>query len=196
MFIIFLAALAWSAYKPYEYFTWLLEVFPAIIGAIVLLATRKKFRFTNMVYTLILLHAVVLLIGGHYTYARMPLFDWFRNALSLDRNYYDRFGHIIQGFVPAMIARELFIRWAVIKGRAWMNFIIITVCTFIAVAYEIFEWWTAIIAGSAAVSFLATQGDVWDPQWDLFLAIVGAAAALAMLSKWHDRQLNANKMIV
>ena len=191
MFIIFLAALAWSAYRPYEYFTWLLEVFPAIVGVIVLFATRKKFRFTNMVYTLILFHAIILLIGGHYTYARMPLFDWLRNALLLDRNYYDRLGHVAQGFVPAMIARELFVRWAIVKGRGWMNFIIVTVCTFIAAVYEIIEWWTAVIAGSAAVSFLATQGDVWDPQWDMFLAIVGAVAALGLMSAWHDRQLNA-----
>ena len=193
LLVIFLAVLVWSAYRPYEYFTWLLEVFPAIIGVIVLLATRKKFQFTNMVYTLVLFHAIILMIGGHYTYARMPLFDWLRDALVLNRNYYDRLGHIVQGFVPAMIARELFIRLVVIKGRGWMNFIIVTVCTFVAVMYEFLEWWVAVIAGSAAVSFLATQGDVWDPQWDMFLAIIGAVVALATLSKWHDRQLRAKK---
>lgn len=186
---IFIAVLAWSAYRPHDYFTWILEVFPAIIGAGVLIATRKRFEFTNLVYTLILIHAVILMIGGHYTYALMPLFSWLRDAFDLSRNYYDRIGHIAQGFVPAMIARELFIRHAVIRGRGWMNFIIVTVCTFIAVAYEFLEWWVAVAAGIAAESFLATQGDIWDTQWDMFLAVVGAIAALMILSKWHDRQL-------
>lgn len=186
-------ALLWSAYRPYDYFTWLLEVFPAIIGAAVLIATRKKFEFTNLVYTLVVFHAIVLMIGGHYTYARMPLFDWLRDAFLLDRNYYDRFGHIVQGFVPAMIARELFIRLAIVKGKRWMNFLIVTVCAFISVAYELLEWWVAVIAGSAAVAFLATQGDVWDTQWDMFLAIIGAVVALVLLRAWHDRQLVAIK---
>lgn len=189
LLMVFFAVLAWSAYKPYDYFTWILEVFPAIIGVGVLIATRKKFEFTDLVYTLVLFHAVILMIGGHYTYALMPLFSWLRDTFDLSRNYYDRIGHIAQGFAPAMIARELFIRKAVIRGRGWMNFIIVAVCTFIAVMYEFLEWWVAIAAGIAAESFLALQGDIWDTQWDMFLAIVGAGAALLLLSKWHDRKL-------
>jgi len=184
-----IAVLAWSGYRPKDYFTWILEVAPAIIAGVVLVALYSRFRFTDLVYALILAHAVILMIGGHYTYAEMPLFSWLRDEFGLARNYYDRVGHVAQGFVPAMIAREILLRNRVVNGRRWLFFVICCVALAISALYEFLEWWVAIASGTAAEAFLATQGDVWDTQWDMFLAFIGAIAAQLGLGALHDRQL-------
>ena len=184
-----IAVLAWSAYRPRDYFTWILEVAPAIIAGVVLLALYARFRFTDLLYALILGHAIILMIGGHYTYAEMPLFSWLRDEFGLARNYYDRVGHVAQGFVPAMIAREILLRNRVVNGRRWLFFIVCCVALAISALYEFLEWWVAVASGTAAEAFLATQGDVWDTQWDMFLALCGAVGAQLLLNRWHDAQL-------
>ena len=186
-----LAILAWSAWRPHDYFTWILEVFPAIIAAIVLVATYRRFRLTNLLYALILIHAAILMIGGHYTYAEMPLFSWLRDEFHLGRNYYDRLGHLAQGFVPSMIAREILIRNDVVNGRGWLAFLVCSIALAISACYEFVEWWVAVASGTDADAFLATQGDVWDTQWDMFLALCGAILAQLTLTGLHDRQLEA-----
>jgi len=191
LLLIGLAILAWSAWKPHDYFTWILEVFPAVIAGVVLLVIYPRFRFTSLVYVLILVHAAILMIGGHYTYAEMPLFSWLRDEFHLARNYYDRVGHIAQGFVPAVIAREILIRNAVVNGRGWLFFIVSSIALAISACYEFFEWWVAVASGTAADAFLATQGDVWDTQWDMFMALCGAILAQLTLAGIHDRQLRA-----
>ncbi len=191
LLIIGLAILAWSAWKPHDYFTWILEVFPAMIAGVVLVAIYPRFRFTSLVYVLILIHAAILMIGGHYTYAEMPLFSWLRDEFHLARNYYDRLGHVAQGFVPAMIVREILIRNAVVNGRRWLFFIVCSIALAISACYEFFEWWVAVASGTAADSFLATQGDVWDTQWDMFMALCGAIVAQLTVAGIHDRQLRA-----
>ena len=191
LLLIGVAILAWSAWKPHDYFTWILEVFPAIIAGVVLTAIYPRFRFTSLVYVLILIHAVILIIGGHYTYAEMPLFSWLRDAFHLARNYYDRLGHVAQGFVPAIIVREILIRNAVVNGRRWLFFIVCSIALAISACYEFFEWWVAVASGSGADAFLATQGDVWDTQWDMFMALCGAIVAQLTLAGVHDRQLRA-----
>ena len=191
MLIVGFAILAWSAWKPHDYFTWILEVFPAMIAGVVLVVIYPRFRFTSLVYVLILIHAAILMIGGHYTYAEMPLFSWLRDEFHLARNYYDRLGHIAQGFVPAMIAREILIRKAVVNGRRWLFFIVCSIALPISACYEFFEWWVAVASGTAADSFLATQGDVWDTQWDMFMALCGAIVAQITVAGIHDRQLRA-----
>jgi putative membrane protein len=183
------AVFAWSAWQPYDRLTWWLEVFPGIIGLIVLAATYRRFRFTTLCYTLIAIHICILCVGGHYTYAREPLFNWLREVFHWSRNHYDRLGHFAQGFVPAMIARELFLRLKVFNRPRWMPFLIVCVCMAISAFYELIEWWTAAVSGDASVSFLATQGDVWDTQEDMFMALIGSVCALVFLPKWHDRQL-------
>ena len=185
------AVLIWSGVAPLDYFTWVLEVLPAVIAGAVLLALYRRLRFTDLVYVLILLHAMILMVGGHYTYAEMPLFNWLRDEFGLARNYYDRVGHVAQGFVPAMIAREILLRHRVVNGRYWLFLIVSCVALAISACYEFFEWWVAVASGTAAEAFLATQGDVWDTQWDMFLALCGAVAAQVLLSRWHDRQLSA-----
>jgi putative membrane protein len=191
LLIVGLAILAWSAWKPHDYFTWILEVFPAVIAGVVLVVIYPRFRFTSLVYVLILIHAAILMIGGHYTYAEMPLFSWLRDEFHLARNYYDRLGHIAQGFVPAMIVREILIRNAVVNGRRWLFFIVCSIALAISACYEFFEWWVAVASGTAADSFLATQGDVWDTQWDMFMALCGAIVAQLTVAGIHDRQLRA-----
>jgi putative membrane protein len=187
----FAAILAWSAWHPKDGFIWFLESVPAIVGAIVLVAIYRKTRLTTLVYGLIWLHAIVLVVGGHYTYAEMPLFNWIRDTFDLSRNYYDRVGHVMQGFVPAMIAREILLRQRVVTGRRWLFFLVTCICLAISAFYEFIEWWVAIASGEAADAFLATQGDVWDTQWDMFLAFVGAMASQLVLGALHDRQLTA-----
>ena len=189
LLLIGVAIFAWSAWKPHDYFTWILEVFPAIIAGVVLTAIYPRFRFTSLVYVLILIHAVILIIGGHYTYAEMPLFNWLRDEFHLARNYYDRLGHVAQGFVPAIIVREILIRNAVVNGRRWLFFVVCSIALAISACYEFFEWWVAVASGSGADAFLATQGDVWDTQWDMFLC--GAIVAQLTLAGVHDRQLSA-----
>jgi putative membrane protein len=189
LLVIGLGILAWSAWKPHDYFTWILEVFPAIIGGVVLAAVYPRFRFTSLVYLLILVHAAILMIGGHYTYAEMPLFNWLRDEFHQSRNYYDRLGHLAQGFVPSMIAREILIRKHVVAGRGWLTFIVCSIALAISACYEFIEWWVALASGTDAEAFLATQGDVWDTQWDMFMALCGAILAQLALSRMHDRQL-------
>jgi putative membrane protein len=179
----------WSGIRPFDRLTWWLEVLPALGGLIVLVATYRRFRFTTLCYTLIALHICLLCVGGHYTYARVPLFDWLRDVFGWHRNHYDRLGHFAQGLVPAMFAREVFIRLNVIAKRGWLSFLVVCVCLAISAFYELIEWWTALASGDAAVSFLATQGDVWDTQEDMFLALIGAICALIFLRPWQDRQL-------
>jgi len=189
----FLLILVWSGINPKDHFVWFLEVFPAIVGAVVMIAIYPKVKLTMLVYCLIWLHALVLMLGGHWTYGEMPLFSWLRDEYGLARNYYDRVGHVMQGFVPAIIAREILLRNSVVRGRVWLFFIVTCICLAVSAFYEFIEWWVAIASGSAADEFLATQGDIWDTQWDMFLALCGAIASQLILTRWHDRQLTSMK---
>jgi putative membrane protein len=188
---IWLIGLVASAIGPKDGFTWFLEVVPALIGFGILAGTYRQFRLTDMVYGLILIHCLILMLGGHYTYAEVPLGFWVRDALGLARNHYDRLGHFAQGFVPAMVAREIFVRRGVVNGGGWRYFLIVCFCLAFSAFYELIEWWTAISTGEAATAFLGTQGDVWDTQWDMFLALTGANVALLTLGRWHDRQMKS-----
>lgn len=188
---MFSVVLLWSGYQPKETFTWILEVAPALVGAAVLMLTRDTFRLTPLVYALILLHSVILMVGGHYTYAEVPLFDWIRDILGGDRNNYDKVGHFAQGFVPALIAREIILRKILINGAGWTNFFIVCFCLAFSAFYELIEWWVAVLSGAGADAFLGTQGYVWDTQSDMALALLGASIALLTLSRLHDRQLIA-----
>ncbi len=185
----FFAVLLWSAVNPKDYFTWVLEVAPAVIALIVLAATENRFRLTPLAYFLILLHSIVLMVGGHYTYAEVPLFDQLGSLLGSERNNYDKLGHFMQGFVPALIAREILIRKQVIASIPWRNFFIICFCLAFSAFYELLEWWVAIFSGESAEAFLGTQGYVWDTQSDMAYALAGAILALLLLGKFHDRQL-------
>ena len=188
-----LLILVWSGIHPKDRFIWFLEVVPAIVGTVVLIAIYPKVKLTMLVYCLIWLHALVLMLGGHWTYGEMPLFSWLRDEYGLARNYYDRVGHVMQGFVPAIIAREILLRNSVVRGRVWLFFIVTCICLAVSAFYEFIEWWVAIASGSAADEFLATQGDIWDTQWDMFLALCGAIASQLILTRWHDRQLTSMK---
>ena len=188
--VSFLIVLIWSGIAPKDFLTWCLEVFPAVAGAAVLWYTRERFPLTTLVYTLILVHCVILMIGGHYTYAEVPAGDWLRDAVGGTRNNYDKLGHFAQGFVPAMIARELAIRLNIFNSVAWRNFFIVSFCLGFSAFYELIEWWVALGSGESAEAFLGTQGYVWDTQSDMGLALAGAIAALLALGKLHDRQLN------
>jgi len=185
LFILFI----WSAISPFEYFTWFLEVLPVIIGVLVLLFTYKNFQFTKLVYVLIFIHCVILIIGGHYTYAEVPLFDWIQEVFHQSRNNYDKVGHFAQGFVPVMIARELLLRKNVVNGKKWLNVIVVCIAMAISVTYEFIEWGVSLATGDGGNSFLGTQGYVWDTQSDMFYATFGAIIALLVLSKVHDKQL-------
>jgi len=189
LLIILFGVLIWSVINPKDLFTWFLEVIPALIGLIVLTLTYNRFRLTNLVYILILLHAIILIIGGHYTYAEMPIFNWIRDTFDLARNYYDRLGHFAQGFIPAIIAREILLRKAELKPSKLLSFIIISICLAISASYELIEWGVAEATGSAADAFLGTQGDVWDTQWDMFMALLGAIISLVSISNLHDKYL-------
>ena len=187
--VIFAAVFAWSAIEPRDYPTWVLEVAPAVIGAALLAATRRRFPLTPMLYLLILVHCVVLMVGGHYTYAEVPLFDTLRDAFGWQRNNYDKVGHFLQGFVPAMIAREILVRRQVMDSARWRNFFIVCFCLAFSAFYELIEWWVAVLSGTGAEAFLGTQGYVWDTQSDMAWALSGAIIALATLGRWHDRQM-------
>ena len=188
--VIFFTTLVWSGVAPKDYLTWVLEVAPAVIGFFVLLATRDSFPLTRLTYFLVLFHCVVLMVGGHYTYAEVPLFDWLRDWFDLERNNYDKVGHFVQGFVPAIIAREILIRKQVVSGKGWLEFIIVSVCLAISAFYELIEWWVALMSGESAEAFLGTQGYIWDTQSDMMYALTGAIMALLLLSRWHDKELN------
>ena len=184
----FLAILLWSGIAPRDRFTWVLEVTPAIVGVGVLAATYARFRFTTLAYALAWVFAVILLVGGHYTYERVPLGDWLRDTLSLGRNHYDRMGHFMQGVVPAILTRELLIRTAAVR-RGWMFFVVTCVCLAISAAYELIEWTVAVSTGDAADAFLGMQGDPWDTQTDMALALAGAVVAQLVLGRMHDRAI-------
>jgi putative membrane protein len=181
---------AWSAYEPKDLYTWFLEVLPAIIGLALIAFTRKSFPLSPLLYILILIHCIILMIGGHYTYAEVPLFDTIKEAWDLERNNYDKVGHFAQGFIPAILAREILIREHVVNGRAWLNFYILCICLAFSAFYELIEWWVALLSDQAAEAFLGTQGDNWDTQSDMLLALIGASSAILTLAKYHDRQLN------
>jgi putative membrane protein len=183
------AVIAWSGWRPYDRFTWWLEVSPVFLGIAILAVTYRRFRFTTFCYALIALHMCVLCVGGHYTYARVPAFEWLRPIFGWERNHYDRLGHLMQGFVPAIIAREVLLRFDVIKKTKWVPFLVVSICLAVSALYELLEWWTALFSGSAADDFLGSQGDVWDTQADMGLALIGAAGALLFLSYFHDRTL-------
>ena len=187
--VIFFATLVWSGIEPKDSTTWVLEVLPAVVGFAVMVATRRRFPLTSLAYLLILAHCIVLMVGGHYTYAEVPLFDWIRDGFGLERNNYDKLGHFMQGFVPAIVAREILVRNAIIAGKGWMSFMIVCICLAISAFYELIEWWVAILSDEAAEAFLGTQGYVWDTQSDMMYALVGAIAALVLLSKLHDKQI-------
>lgn len=184
-----LAVMAWSGWQPKDRFTWFLEVAPVLIGLPLLVLSFRRFPLTSLAYALLTLHAVILMVGGHYTYAEMPLFNWLRDTLELSRNHYDRVGHVAQGFIPAIVAREILLRRSPLPAGKWLFFLTTCVCLAISACYEFIEWWVALASGDEAVAFLATQGDVWDTQWDMFLALCGALASQLLFARWHDRQL-------
>jgi putative membrane protein len=191
LLVLVLAVLAWSGIAPHDRFTWVLEVAPVLIGVPLLIGTRRRFPLTPMLYLLLAAHACILMVGGKYTYAEVPLGFWVGNALGLARNHYDRLGHFAQGFVPAILAREVLIRTSPLRGSRWLPWIVLAFCLAFSALYELIEWWTAVATGDSATAFLGTQGDVWDTQWDMFFALIGAVTALLTLSRAHDRQLEA-----
>jgi len=180
-----------SGIRPHDRFTWVLEVAPILIAVPVLVATYRCFRLTPLAYRLIFLHALVLMIGGHYTYAEVPIGNWLRDGLGLARNHYDRLGHFMQGFVPAIVVRELLLRTSPLRRGRWLFALVTASCLAVSAFYELVEWWTAVATGEAATAFLGTQGDPWDTQWDMFFALVGALAAQVTLARRHDRELAA-----
>lgn len=188
-FASFLALFIWSAINPHDRFTWVLEVAPAIMGLLALALTYRRFRLTTLVYTLIWLHMAILVVGGHYTYAEVPAGRWVSDLLGMERNNYDKLGHFAQGFVPAMLSREILMRLRVINGRGWLFFLVCCVCLAFSAVYELIEWAAAVMTGEAAEAFLGTQGYAWDTQSDMGLALIGAALAQVFLNRLHDRQL-------
>ena len=188
---VFLAVLIWSAVAPADRPTWWMEVIPALLGFVILLLTRQRFPLTELVYFLILVHCIILMVGGHYTYAEVPIGDWLREWSGGDRNNYDKLGHLAQGFIPVMIAREIFIRNNVVAVRAWLTFLLLCVVLAFSAFYELIEWWAALLSDEGAEAFLGTQGYVWDTQSDMLWALCGGMLALISLSKLHDRQIGS-----
>jgi len=187
---IFFLALAWSAWRPHDYPTWWLEVLPALVVLLALFLTRERFPLTSLAYWLILVHSVILMVGGHYTYAEVPVGDWLRDFSGGTRNNYDKLGHLAQGFIPAIVVREVLLRNGVVAVRGWLAFIVVSICLAISAAYELIEWWVALLSDEAAEAFLGTQGYVWDTQSDMFLALLGAILSLLVFSRIHDRQIS------
>jgi len=184
-----IACLVLSGIGPHDRFTWVLEVAPVLIGLPILIVSHRRFPLTPVVYRLLVLHALILMVGGHYTYAEVPLGFWVRDLLGLARNHYDRLGHLAQGFVPALLVREILLRRTPLERGGWLVFLVTSVCLALSAFYELVEWWTALLTGEAATAFLGTQGDPWDTQWDMCLALVGAVVAQVTLARVHDRQL-------
>jgi putative membrane protein len=187
--LVFCLLLGWSAIRPHDYFVWFLEVLPALLGIGILLALYPTFAFSNFTYFFIFVQASILVIGGHYTYAENPAFNWLRDTLALNRNYYDRLGHFFQGFTPALVAREYLLRQSIIAKLQWLPFLVVCICLGASAFYEFFEWWVALYSGEAAAAFLGTQGDVWDTQWDMFMALSGAVVAVVFFARWQDRSI-------
>jgi len=187
---LFLFVFLWSASNPKDQFTWFLEVLPAVIGFMLIVVTYKKFPLTPLLYTLILVHMMILMVGGHYTYAEVPLFDTIKEVFDQTRNNYDKVGHFAQGFIPAILARELLLRNEVVSGsKIWLNYIILSIVLAFSAFYELVEWWVALGTGEDAEAFLGTQGYIWDTQSDMMYALIGGIAALVFLSYLHDKQL-------
>jgi len=178
-----------SGISPSDRLTWVLEVLPVVIGLPVLIVSWSRFPLTDLLYRLLFVHGLILMVGGHYTYAEVPAGFWVQDLFDLERNHYDRVGHLAQGFVPAILARELLSRLSPLGGSRWLPFLVVSVCLAFSAFYELLEWWAAVFLGQSAEAFLGTQGDVWDTQWDMFLALIGTVAALALLSRVHDRSL-------
>ena len=189
LLLVVLAVMVWSSVSPYDGVTWFLEALPVIIAIPLLWFTRSTFPLTRLAYYLIAFHAVVLLVGAHYTYARVPPGDWVAQWLVLERNHYDRFAHVVQGFVPAILAREILIRKQVVADGRWLFFLVCCFCLAFSACYEIIEWQSAVWGGDGSMEFLGTQGDVWDAQWDMMLALCGAVVGQWILANRHRRQL-------
>jgi putative membrane protein len=189
LLVVGLALLVVTAIRPHDMATWVMEVAPIFVALPVLIVTHRRFPLTPLAYQLIFVHALILMLGGHYTYARVPLGFWAQDLFGLERNHYDRLGHFAQGFVPAIIAREILIRTSPLKPGKWLAVITTAICLAVSACYEFIEWWAALLGGSAATDFLGTQGDVWDTQWDMFLAFIGSITAQFTLSRLHDRQI-------
>jgi putative membrane protein len=187
--VVFFSVFIWSGIAPKERLTWGLEIFPAMGAIFVLALTYRKFPLTPLAYTLILLHCCILFVGGHYTYAENPWFEALKNLFHLQRNHYDKLGHLAQGFVPAILAREVILRLNVVQRKTWVPFFCVCIVMFISSFYELFEWWTAVLIGQSADAFLGTQGYAWDTQSDMFFALIGSITALMLLSRLHDRQI-------
>lgn len=188
---LFAAGLLVSAVNPKDYFTWFLEVFPALLAFAVLAATCRRFRFTGLTYSFVLLNCYIMFIGGHYTYAEVPWFNWLRDALGQERNNFDKVGHFAQGFVPGLFIREILVRFQVVARPAWLPLVVVCMCMTVSVLYEFLEWTVALLTGEAAEAFLGTQGDVWDTQWDMLFALVGSSTAMLTMAGWQDRQIDA-----
>lgn len=189
LLLLLLLALGLSLINPYDGLTWLLETFPVLLGLPLLMVTFRRFPLTPLCYRLLFVHALILIVGAHYTYARVPLGFWMQDLFDFSRNHYDRIGHIAQGFVPAVLAREILLRRSPLQPGKWLFLIVTSICLAFSALYEMIEWWTAVAADEASVEFLGTQGDPWDTQWDMFLALLGAMAAQLMLSRRHDRAI-------
>jgi len=189
LLFVTLLVLLWSGVHPRDRYTWLLEVAPALIAFPIIALTYRSFRLTDLVYVGIALHSMILMVGGHYTYAQVPLFNWIRDEFGLARNHYDRLGHLAQGFFPALIAREILVRRKILERGGWLFFLVVCVCLAISASYELIEWAVAELSGDDAIAFLATQGDIWDTQKDMAFALLGSILAQVLLSKFHDRQL-------
>jgi putative membrane protein len=187
--LVILPALALSGVGPYDRLTWYLEIFPVVIALAVLYLTARRYPLTPLLYWLIGFHCLVLILGAHYTYARVPIGFWVQEMFELSRNHYDRFGHFLQGFVPAIAVREILVRSSPVKAGGWLGFLVVMTCLAISAMYEFLEWWVAVAVGAGADEFLSTQGDVWDTQWDMFMAVCGATLAVLLLSRVHDRAL-------
>ena len=186
---VFVAVFAWSAVGPNDRMTWWLEVSPALVGFVILAWIGPRFRFTPLVAWLILVHAVILIVGGHYTYAEVPIGFWASDLFSWERNNYDKLGHLAQGVVPALIAREILVRLKIVLRRGWLAFIAVSITLAISAFYELIEWWVALLTGQGAEFFLGTQGYIWDTQSDMLWALGGAVFAVTVLARWHDKQL-------
>ena len=178
-----------SGINPHDRLTWVLEVAPIFIGLPILFVTFARFRLTPLTYRLLFVHALILMLGGHYTYAQVPLGYWLQDLFGFARNHYDRIGHFAQGFVPAIVTREILLRRSPLVPGKWLFFLVTSVCLAFSACYEFIEWWTAVATGEAATAFLGTQGDPWDTQWDMFLALIGAVVAQLTLNSYHDKQL-------
>lgn len=189
LLILIALALALSGLAPYDRTTWWLEISPILIGAPILVATYRRFPLTPLLYTLLAVHALILLVGGHYTYARVPLGFWAQDLFGFARNHYDRLGHFAQGFIPAILVREILLRTSPLRPGRWLFVLVTAVCLAFSAFYELIEWWTALAGGESAAAFLGTQGDVWDTQWDMFCALIGAITAQIVFSNVHDRAL-------